>query len=190
MGRTEISVSEIGLGGEWLNGLDKHLVEDIINRAVDNDINFFDFLFNELSYIKNIGNAIQEHREDIILQCHLGTGEKDGKPKRERNVKKNKKLFDRTLSYLNTNYVDIINIQFIREKEYKKLIGENGLLNLANQLKAEEKAHYIGASTHNINIGIDLAEKGYVDTIMFPINIANHFLERRKEFLSICKKIR
>lgn len=176
------------MGGEWLNGLNRNLVKKIIQKAVDNGITLFDFLFNEITYIKNIAQAIKGKRDKIILQTHLGTGEKEGKPKRDRNVKHSREYFERILNLFDTDFIDVINIQYIRKSEYETVVGKNGLLNLANQLKEEGKARYIGASTHNISIGKKLAEIETIDSIMFPINIANHFLEGRKEFLETCEQ--
>lgn len=187
-GDHNLAVSEIGLGGEWLNGLDRNLVKKIIQKAIDKGITFFDFLFNELTYIKNIAQAIKGQRDKIILQTHLGTGEKDGKPNRDRNIKHNRKYFERTLNLFNTDFIDVVNIQFIKEREYETVVGKNGLLNLAIQLKEEGKVRYIGASTHNIAIGKKLAKIETIDSIMFPINIANHYLEGRKEFLEVCEQ--
>lgn len=188
LGSTGLSVSRIGLGGEWLNGKDKKTVKSIINTAIEGGINFFDFLFNEETYITNIADAISNIREEIILQTHIGTGEKDGKPQRDRDFKRNKKLFLRTLSKFKTDYVDILNIQFVKEKEYENLTSEMGLLTLANQFKKEEKTRFIGLSTHNAKIGIKTMKDKLVDTIMFPINMINHNLKNRSEFLSEVKK--
>jgi len=188
LGSTGLSVSQIGLGGEWLNGKDKATVKSIITTAINGGINFFDFLFNEKTYIKNIADAIEGYREKIILQTHIGTGEKDGKPQRDRNFERNKKFFLRTLSKFKTDYVDILNIQFVKNKEYKDLNNAKGLLSLANQFKKEQKARFIGLSTHSTKIGIKAIKDELVDTIMFPINIINDCLENRSEFLAEVKK--
>jgi hypothetical protein len=188
LGATDLSISQTGLGCEWLNGLEKDLVTNIIHYAIDHGINFFDFLFNELTYTRNIGEAIKGYREKIIIQTHLGTGEREGKPKRDRDIKQNMKLFERTISLFETDYVDIINIQFVKEKEYEKIVGNNGLLELAIQLKEERRTRFIGASTHNLSVARRLVNLESIDTIMFPINIANHFMEGRNEFLKLCKE--
>jgi len=188
LGSTGLSVSHIGLGGEWLNGKDKKTVKSIIETAIQGGINFFDFLFNEKTYITNIAKAIKDYREDLILQTHIGTGEKDGKPQRDRDFERNKFFFQRTLSKFNTDYVDILNIQFVREKEYENLTNKKGLLTLANQFKKEGKARFIGLSTHNAIIALNAIEDKLVDTIMFPLNMINHNLEYRSELLSSIKK--
>lgn len=188
LGSTDLSVSHIGLGGEWLNGKNKKTVKSIIETAIQGGINFFDFLFNEKTYITNIAEAIEPYRQDIVLQTHIGTGEKGKKPQRDRDFDRNKKFFGRTLSLFKTDYVDILNVQFVKEKEYNHLTNKKGLLTLANQFKKEGKVRFIGLSTHNATIGLKAIEDKLVDIIMFPINMINHNLEYRSELLSSIKK--
>ncbi|MBD3193574.1 MAG: hypothetical protein GF317_00860 [Candidatus Lokiarchaeota archaeon] len=185
LGSTDIDVSRIGLGGEWLNGKSQEEVKAIIETAIEGGINFFDFLFNHTDYVTKIGKAINEFRDRMIIQTHIGTTEKEGKANRDRNMKRNKKFFHNTLNHYKTEYVDIINIQFVKEKEFQDVKGDNGLLGLANQLKNEGKARFIGLSTHNASIAINAIKEELVDTIMFPINMINHNLEHRAELLSL-----
>lgn len=41
LGRTDIDVSEIGLGTEYLNGQPRDTVVSVVHEAIDNGVNYF-----------------------------------------------------------------------------------------------------------------------------------------------------
>lgn len=188
LGNTNLEVSEIGLGTEHFYGKPKKTVNSVIHEAIKNGINYFDIVFNVSKYIEHISVAIKEYRDNLILTCHLGSLEKDGKPRRSRDIKECENAFLNTLSNFKTDNIDIINLQFIKEKEYDSAIAPGGLLSLAKRLQQQGIARYIGLSTHNVSIGQKAAESGYFDMIMHQINIVNHKIPGRELFLKTCKK--
>jgi predicted aldo/keto reductase-like oxidoreductase len=94
------------------------------------------------------------------------------------------------LSTLEIDYVDILNIQFVTLKDLPKIFNTGGLFELALSFQKEGKAKFIGLSTHNVSIAIQVANSGKFDTIMFPINLVNHKLSGRDELLTTCLKKR
>jgi len=62
-----------------------------------------------------------------------------------------------------------------------------GLLDLAISFQNEGKARFLGISTHDIAIAKQAINSGKIDMIMFPLNLANHDLPGREEFLYLCK---
>ena len=42
LGRTGLKVSEIGLGGEWFNGLSQEESTAIVDVAIENGVNYID----------------------------------------------------------------------------------------------------------------------------------------------------
>ena len=188
LGNTDLKVSEIGLGTEYLLRQPKQTVSSVIKLAINSGINYFDILFNVTDYVKNIGAAIKDCRENVILTCHIGTVEHNEKPKRNRNLEECEHAFLKTMSNLDTDYIDIVNIQFVKEKEFEAIINPGGLLELAFKLQKEEKVRYIGISTHSTSIGLKAIESDFFDMIMNPINVVNDSMEGRKTFLDKCKK--
>lgn len=186
LGTTGLKVSEIGLGTEHLYRQPKQTVISVIQEAIKNGINYYDLVFNESIYISNISAAIKNYRDKLIITCHLGTIEKDGKAQRSRNLKHCENAFLNTISILKRDCIDILNIQFVKEKEYESIIAPGGLLDLATKLKQEGKARFIGLSTHNISVGLKAVKSGFFDSIMIQVNLVNHTLPGRDEFLKTC----
>ena len=188
LGKTGLEVSEIGLGTEFLREQSKNTVISVIQEAIKHGINYFDIVFNISEYINNISLAIKDYRDQIILTCHLGAIEKNGKHQRTRSIEACEQTFLKTLSQFGKGYIDIVNIQFVKENEYESIIASGGLLDLAKRLQQEGKAKFIGISTHDISICQKAVMSGHFDLIMNQINLVNHTLPGRKVFLETCKK--
>ncbi|MFW9826047.1 MAG: aldo/keto reductase [Candidatus Thorarchaeota archaeon] len=187
LGRSGIEVSEIGIGTEYLYKIPKKMVTSVINEAIKNDINYFDIVFNVSNYIENLSYAFKDYIEDITIACHLGSIEKEGKVQRTRNIDYCEKAILKTIKKFGKGYIDIVNLQFVKEKEYEKIITSGGLIDLAKRLQKEGKARFLGLSTHNTIIGQKAAKTGEFDMIMNQISIANDLLPGREDFLKLCK---
>lgn len=187
LGRSGIQVSEIGLGTEYLYKVPKKMVISVINEAIRNDINYFDIVFNVSNYIENLSAAFKNFIDDITITCHLGSVDLEGKVQRTRNIDDCEKAFLKTLKAFGKGYIDIVNLQFIKKKEYEEIMGPGGLLDLAKRLKKEGKARFLGLSTHDTIIGQKAVKTGEFDMIMNQISIANDLLPGREDFLKLCK---
>ena len=85
LGKTGLSVSEIGLGAEWL---ERHGAEEcaaVIGRAAERGINILDCWMCEPKVRSNIGAAIAGQRERWIIQGHIGSTWQDEQYRRSRD---------------------------------------------------------------------------------------------------------
>ncbi len=189
LGNTGLDVSVIGLGTEYLFYQDKNTVVSVINKAIDNGINYIDIVFNITNFLYNISAGIKCKREKIILTGHLGSGEKNGKYYKTYKVKQCEEIFNKLLSKLNIDYIDIVNLHNVRnENQYKKVISSGSLLDFALQLKEEGLARFISISTHDISVAKKVARSGEIDVIMIQVNLANNAMVGRNEMLAMCEK--
>ncbi|UCC20857.1 MAG: aldo/keto reductase [Promethearchaeota archaeon] len=188
LGRTGLKVSEIGLGTEYLFRQERKIVNSVLKEAINNGINYFDIVFNISNYIDNISAALKDYREDIIITCHLGSVDEDGRVRRSRNIEECEQTFLDTLSKFGKDYIDIVNLQFVKEREYKSIISPGGLLGLAKKLQEEGKVKFIGLSTHSASIGQKAVRSGNFDIIMNQINFINDGINEREELLKSCKE--
>jgi len=188
LGKTGLKVSEIGLGTEYLFDQPKDVVESVILNAIENEINYFDVLFSVTNYIGKMASILRKYRDDIIITGHIGATELNSRPKRTRSIKESKIAFSRLLNLLKIDYVDIINIQFVKMNEYENMIKPGGLMELAISIQEEGKAKYLGLSTHDTSVAEQAIKTGKFDTIMFPINLVNHGLPGRSELMKNCNK--
>lgn len=172
LGRTGIKVSEIGLGGEWFNGLSKEETKVIIDTAVENGINYIDIFMPQAPTRDNIGYAIKDCREKFIIQGHLCTVYEDEQYTRTRDIEKTKASFQDLLNRLHTDYIDIGMIHYIDSEDDFNNVFNGEIIEYVKDLKSKGIIKYIGMSSHNPHIALKAVESGLIDVIMFSINPA------------------
>ena len=176
LGRTGLMVSEIGLGGEWLERHNTEEVADIIKRCEEVGINILDCFMSEPKVRTNIGLAIAGHREKWYIQGHIGSAWEDGQYIRTRDVEKCKVAFADLLERLQTDYIDLGMIHFIDEEADWNVAMNGPFIEYVKELKATGKIHHIGISTHNTRIARKSVESGLIDVILFSLNPAYDLL--------------
>ena len=189
LGKTGLRVSEVGLGTEHLGRT--HKAKDTIiaavNKAVENGINYFDLIFNFPEYIDNYGAAFKDHRDNLVIACHLGSAERSGQYFKTRSVGICKKVFAESLARLHTDHIDVANVTYVKNmKEYDEVTRPGSVLDLAFQLKTEGKANHIGISTHDPSVVQAAARSGSFEVITYQVNMANNALPGRNEALTTC----
>ena len=85
LGKTELMVSEIGLGGEWLERHSCDECKAIIDRAEELGINILDCWMSEPNVRTNIGKALAGRRERWFIQGHIGSTWQGGQYVRTRD---------------------------------------------------------------------------------------------------------
>lgn len=189
LGERGLKVGEIGLGTEYLKRASKETLVSIVDKAIENGINYFDIIFNFAVYLENLGAAFQGRRDKVVLTSHLGSAERNGQYFKTRNISKCEHTFLKALSTLGTDYIDIINVHYVKDvKEYEEISSDHGVLELAHRLKDEGKAHLVGISTHDVSVVKNAAESRRFDVVTFQVNMANNTLPGRNEALAACAR--
>lgn len=181
LGKTNLSVSEIGFGGEWLERHPEEHSIELIHYAGEKGINIIDCWMADPKSRDIIGKAIHENRKKWIIQGHIGSTWQDGQYKRTRDMQFVKPAFEDLLERLQTDYVDLGMIHFVDALEDWNFLQTNGFLDYVKSLKESGKIHHIGLSTHNPAIGKKAAESGFVEMILFSINPAFDMLPANED---------
>ncbi len=172
LGKTGLSVSEIGLGGEWLERHNTEEVKSVVDRCEALGINILDCWMSEPNVRSNIGLAIEGKREKWIIQGHIGSTWQNGQYVRSREIDKVKEAFEDLLERFKTDYIDLGMIHFIDEKTDFEAVMNGSFIEYVRELKAAGRIHHIGLSTHNPTIARLAAESGEIEMILFSINPA------------------
>ncbi|HUT82897.1 MAG TPA: aldo/keto reductase [Candidatus Bathyarchaeia archaeon] len=187
LGRTNLDISEISIGTEWLAKKNPDEITLVLNKAIEYGVNYFDLIFNMPDYLHKISKAIEGKRDKLILSHHYGSCYKNNKYMKTRSIKLCQETFDEYLKIMNTDYVDLLFITFVmNEKQYEECIKPNGVLDKALKLKEEGKARFIAMSTHNAKVAIKAATSGIIDVIMIQLNLASNAMPFRQEMLATC----
>lgn len=172
LGKTGLNVSEIGLGGEWLERHNTEEVKAVIDCCESYGINILDCWMAEPNVRSNIGKAIAGKRDKWIIQGHFGSTWQDGQYVRTREMDKVKPAFEDLLYRLGTDYIDLGMIHFVDEEAEFHRIMEGEFLAYVKEQKEKGVIRHIGMSTHNPKIGKLAAMSGEIEMILFSINPA------------------
>lgn len=181
LGKTNLSVSEIGFGGEWLERHPEEHSVELIRYAGEKGINIIDCWMADPKSRDIIGEAIHSDREKWIIQGHIGSTWQNGQYIRTRDMKYVKPAFEDLLKRLQTDYVDLGMIHFVDALEDWNSLETNGFLEYVMSLKESGRIRHIGLSTHNPAIGKKAAESGFVEMILFSINPAFDMLPANED---------
>ncbi|MBN1330256.1 MAG: aldo/keto reductase [Candidatus Heimdallarchaeota archaeon] len=189
LGRTNLDISEISIGTEWLAKKNPEEITLVLNKAIEYGVNYFDIIFNMPDYLKKISKAIEGIRDKLILSHHFGSHYQNNKYMKTRSIKICQKDFEEYLKIMKTDYVDLLFITFVmNEKQYEECLKPNGVLDQALKLKEEGKARFIAMSTHSAKVAIRAAINGKIDVIMIQLNLASNGMPYRKEMLATCSE--
>ena len=170
LGKTGLKVSEIGLGGEWL---ERHSYEDVkavVDTCRSYGVNIIDCFMSEPNVRSNLGNAIYGEREKWIIQGHLGSAWRNGQYVRTRDIREIKEAFADLLERFHTNYIDLGMIHFVDRLDDWQTVLNSGFMDLMVSLKSDGAIRHIGLSTHNPEIARLAVEHGVVETLLFSVN--------------------
>lgn len=176
LGRVGWKVSEIGLGGEHLQGQPYEVVEAVVLEALDQGINIMDIFMSEPEVRSNIGRALKGRRDQMILQGHIGAGWIDGQYCRTRDRKQCQTFFEDFMTRLGTDYVDIGMLHFVDTEPDFQQVLQSGMLDYARELKKKGVIRAIGMSSHDPSVALKAVKTGELDVLMFSVNPAYDLL--------------
>lgn len=122
LGKTNLQVSEIGFGGEWL---ERHPEEEgiaLIEYASAQGINILDCWMADPKSHNIIGKGIHKNRDKWYIQGHIGSTWKDGQYYRTRDMAYVRPAFEDLLARLQTDYIDLGMIHYVdSEQEWEQI---------------------------------------------------------------------
>ena len=163
LGRSGEEVSVIGFGGIMLNNEPQETCNDIVSRAWEAGINYFDVAPSYGNAEELMGPALEPYRKSCFLSCKSGQRDKAGVEKEM------KESFDK----LCTDYFDLYQLHALTSlDDVERSFAPGGAMEAILQAKRDGKIKLIGFSAHTEAAALLALEKYDFDTVMFPINFA------------------
>ena len=170
-GNEKIGVLGLGMGG--IQSTPPEEIQAVIEKAIDNGINFFDLCAGGSSVYEPFGRAIAGKREKVYFQLHFGAVyKKNGEYGWSRDLKTIKNTFEWELKALQTDYVDFGFFHCVDEESDFEDIKRNKIFDFVRELKEKGVLRHIGFSSHTPSVANKLLDTGVVDMMMFSINPA------------------
>ena len=162
---TNQPVQPLGLAGN------PDMENGCVATAYDAGINYF-FFYNQ-SYPRLIGelkSLLRDNRESVAI----ATGSES------RNLKTLGSYLDQVCDELEVDTVDIFYAEYVSPgDDMETLLGAGGVFDELHRWKTEGRIRYVGATTHNRPMAVELIESGRIDVLMHRYNMAHRGAEEQ-----------
>lgn len=172
LGKTELNVSEIGLGGEWLERMELEECRAIIRECETYGINILDCWMSNPKVREMLGECVKETRDRWFIQGHIGSTWQNGQYVRSREFPVVREAFEDQLKLLQTDRIDLGMIHYVDSDADWDEIVNGPFLEYVHELKAQGKILHVGMSSHNPKIAKKAILSGEIENLLFSINPA------------------
>lgn len=163
LGKTGDELSIIGFGGIMLNDNPQEFANELVAKAVELGVNYFDVAPKYGDAQDRLGPALKPFRKDCFVACKT----------RERDAAGARKDLENSLRKMQTDYFDLYQLHEITtDKEVQQVFGKNGALETFVKAKEEGLIKHIGFSAHSVKAAMFALKNFSFDSILFPINFA------------------
>ncbi|OIO98207.1 MAG: hypothetical protein AUK03_01560 [Anaerolineae bacterium CG2_30_64_16] len=186
LGRTNLQVSEIGLGtvelgldygvpvaGEHLRPPEEHAAR-LLNRALDLGVNFIDTARAYGVSEEVIGRALKGRRNEYILATKLAPIREEGQPDQELREQVKASITE-SLRMLQTDVIDLLQLHYAPVD----VVRSGRVLAAAREAQRAGYVRFIGASTYGEEVPLAVLEDGGYDTLQVAYNLADRTLEEQ-----------
>ena len=161
LGKTGLQISELGFGGIPIIRLDTNTAVQVLRRAYEKGITFYDTANAYRDSEEKIGCAFDGIREKIVIATKT----------LQRSANNAKKHLENSLRMLKTDYIDLYQMhQIAQEKDWQAVTAPDGALEAVIKAQKEGKIRFIGVTSHNLSMAVRLVKTGLFSTIQFPFN--------------------
>ena len=162
--KNEDTLSVIGFGGILCLGLSPGEVSNLVARAQDSGINYFDVApsYGEGEAEEKLGPALEPYRSRSFLACK--TMKRDAEGARSE--------LERSLKRLRTDHVDLYQFHAVTTlNDVESILAPRGALDSILRAQEEGLTRYIGFSAHSEEAALAMLDRFSFDSILFPFNI-------------------
>ncbi len=158
LGKTEIQASSVSFGVLPLQRVQVTEASVILQRAYDNEINYYDTARTYSDSEEKIGIALSNVRKNIIIATKSPglTGEA---------VRKD---METSLRMLKTDYLDVL--QLHNPAFCPKPGSEDGIYDALEKAKAQGYILHIGITNHRAPVALEAIESGLYELLQFPLS--------------------
>lgn len=178
LGSTNISVPQNGFGALPIQRDSFEVATNLLNRAYDGGMRFFDTARGYSDSEEKIGIAFENRYKDIRSTMYIAS------KTMARTPKDFWEQLETSLKLLKTDYLDIYQLHCVPEC-YKPGDG-TGLYECLLKAKEDGLIRHIGITTHKIEVAFDIVKSGLYETIQYPFSYLA--AEREIELVKLTKE--
>lgn len=161
LGRTGEMLSMIGFGGILVRDEQQEEANDLVAKAYDLGINYYDVAPTYGNAQERLGPALEPYRKNSFLACKTT----------KRTKAEAEKELNESLSLLKTDYLDLYQLHAITTREdVETAFGAHGAMEVFLKARDDGKVRFLGFSAHSEEAALLALKKFDFDTTLFPIN--------------------
>lgn len=170
LGSSGIMAGIVGIGGEYLEYEDRDTVIRTMHRAMELGVNVLDIFMSNPEVRTNLGLAIKDRRDKIVVQGQVCSIWENGQYSKTRDLAKSKLFLEDLFERLQTDYIDIGMLHYVDTPEDWKKTQESGVLEYMQELKSQGRFRTLGVSSHSAAVSMEMIKSGLFSVLMFSIN--------------------
>lgn len=164
LGKTDLTVTKPAFGALPIQRCDKDTAVQILRRAYEGGIRYFDTANAYTDSEEKIGLALSDVRENIVISTKSMARTYEG-------ISSHIRL---SLERLRTDYIDLF--QFHMVSDWDEL--DNGAFQAAQEAKEKGLIRHIGVTSHSVRFAQDAVKSGRFETLQYPFS----YLSSPEEF--------
>ncbi len=176
-GNTGMELTRIGFGGIPIMRVSVEKAVDVVLKALDMGINWIDTAAAYTGSELRIGKALAKAGRD---KAYVFT--KSGAD----NPELLKQQIDKSLTDLQSDYVDMFQFHCLSRERWAKL-KENGGLEMVMDYHKNDKIKHIAASFHEFESAIELVDQQMIEAVQWPFNYIEN--DRALQVLEKCREL-
>ncbi|NJD19956.1 MAG: aldo/keto reductase [Gemmatimonadetes bacterium] len=161
---TQISVVGLGCGSRFYTSIpDDESAAELLRRAIEGGMEFVETSANygpDGMSERRIGLAMKTHRSKVFLETKVDERTYDGAMRE----------IERSLTRMNTGYLDLLLHHNMLEGEVDKVLGPQGAERALREMADQKVVRFRGLSTHFPHVALDGMARLDPDGIQLPIN--------------------
>ncbi len=177
LGRTGLLVTAVGFGGIPIQRLEEEDAVAVVRHCLDRGVNWIDTAHGYTTSEGRIGQAIAEMAKKPVLatKSHGLTAEAVTAE------------MEQSFQRLGVGYIDLFQFHGVSKPEnLEKVTAPNGPLDVARRARDAGRIGHIGATSHNLDVAMELVKSEWFDTLMFPFNFITR--EPADALLPLCRQ--
>ncbi len=150
LGKTGEKLSIIGFGGVMLNDNPQDFANELVAKAYDAGINYFDISPEYGNAQEKLGLAFRSYRNKCFLACKT----------HKRDAIEAEKQLNESLKAFGTDHFDLYQLHALSsEDEVEKAFAPGGAMEVFIRAREQGKVRFLGFSAHNVEAAIARHEK-------------------------------
>ncbi|MCL5025268.1 MAG: aldo/keto reductase [Chloroflexi bacterium] len=180
LGRTELQVSEIGIGGGGLRCSTAGYAVELLRRALELGVNYIDTATAYGDSETKVGLALQGRRKDAVIATKLDAV----------TAAEGESEFAASLERLRTDYVDVLHLHGVQDLEdLDRRMASGGVFDVLRRAKRDGRARFVGVTGHRHEVLVEALQRDVFDVTLFIMNIAEQDATKELIPLALRKNI-